>query len=490
MRALDKETNLEAERCLIKLLPLKSQVLRTVDTTARDALERLDHFMPVVVEKEQVAYKARNSEFGRWSLPTKRTTTMLPASDSVAERVKNAQEHVLKIGLTAPVKHQRSNVKLRKWTHQPEVRLKAQYGHALFPLEGPTSERATTFIPALPGLSSFFNEEAFKMSFVTRPTLCYEFIAEPGPQNYTPDLLPYKFPRLSAHFRYIQGQQGLSKVVLNFGAGTHQVLLPEEAVDIQFTASQSIQMTNARINPYSRALQDHVLQNLQSGGRLTAPNIEMDIPKWTVEGMEFDTKEDVVTTRFQFIGVTFTQSVWGEHHGNPATYSTKQSGKLGATNGVFSTVYGVNRLAKPIAAQDPPNAMREFVANAFKTARTITEAAAASQAGMKKIERKPKQRQSSDSHARRDEGDLSRGTHQSDSIKQPVSNDFKTTAQPSDTFEASFGAQTNEYALKDLQLSRMLNDTASPDGHDEKRLSTSQEEFTEEEQKRRLESTA
>jgi hypothetical protein len=475
VRALDKEVNLEAERCLIKLLPLQSPVLRTVDTTARDALEKSDHFMPVVVEKEHVEYKARNSEFGRWSLPMGKTTAVPPTSDSVAARVKTAQEHVLKIGITPPVKYQRSNVKLRKWTHEPEVRIKAQYGHALFPLEGSTSEKAT-FVPALPGLSSIFNEEAFKMSFVTRPTLCYEFIAEPGPQNYTSDLLPYKFPRLSAHFRYIQDQQGLSKVVLNFGAGTHQVLLPEEAVDIQFSASRSIQMTNARINPDSRVLRDHVLQNLQSGGRLTAPNIELDIPKWTVEGMEFDTKEDVVTTRFQFIGVTFTQSVWGEHHGTPVTYSTKQSGKLGATNGLFSTVYGVNRLAKPIATEDPPNAMREFVMASFKTARTITEAAAASQAGMTKIERKPKQRQSSDTHARRDEGDFPRRTHQSDSIKQPK-----------DSIDAS---STPEDTLKDLQLSSMLNDTASPDDHNKNRLSTRQEEFTEEEQKRRLESAA
>ncbi|KAF2449766.1 hypothetical protein P171DRAFT_379938 [Karstenula rhodostoma CBS 690.94] len=448
IRALDKETIAEAMRCLVKILPLKSTSLGTVDTTGRSTLESPDHFRPVVVEKESVEYKARNSKFGRWSLPMKQANVTYPTSASVARRVKTAQEHVLKMTLTPPTPNQRIKIKHQKWNHKTEIRLKAIYGHALLPLEDSSSE-AAYFVPALPGLSSMFADQAFTTSFTTRPLLCYEFIAQPGPGNYTSDLLPYKFPKLMAYFRFIDGQQGLSKVILSFGAGNHQVLLPEEAVDVWFQTYQSIQMNNSRVALETRTLREHVLENLQSGGRLSAPDITLPIPKWTVGGMKFDEKDDLIKTKYQFVGVTFTQSVWGEHDGSPASYSTKQSGKLGAKHGVFSTIYGVNRMAKPIAINDPPNAIREFVANAFKTARTITKAAAASQAGLKKIGEKPKQRQSSDNFIQRGR-DISHSVNDALSLDQP--------SAPSYT-------QILEDALSDPHFFGMLNDNASPADH-------------------------
>ncbi|KAL1600785.1 hypothetical protein SLS60_007173 [Paraconiothyrium brasiliense] len=490
IRALDKETIAEAERSLIKLLPLRDLQRISVDTTGRDVLEGSDHLLPVVVEKDAVRYRYRDSKFGRWSLPVNLATASLPASDSVAERVKTAQELVVKKLMTPPTQYQRTSnapkdIKLRKWTYHPEVRFGAQFGHALFPLGDPTTGKQQ-FLPALPGLSSIFNNEAYKMSFVTRPTLSFEFIAEPGPKNYTSDLLPYKFPRLNAYFRPdYQGQHSLSKVVLNFAAAKHRVLLPEEAVDIQFQSSQSIQMQNVRYDQDARILQDQVLQKLQSGGRLSAPDINLNIPKWTIEGMEFDGKEDFVKTRFIFTGITFSQTVWGQYQGQTAKYATRQGGKLGAKNGAFSLVYGMNPYAKKQAILDPPNAMREFVANAFKTAGKITQAAAASQAGMKKIERKPKAQQSFESRHQ-----FGAGTTSSTINKQAaIEDDVKTTADPNDDVEASPAAKTPEGFTDDPRISAILNDTTSPENVDVEHRS-GQEKPTEDEQRRRLESAA
>lgn len=470
----------EAMRCLIKVLPLKSPSLSTVDTTARNAIESPDHFRPVVVEKESVEYKARNTEFGRWSLPIKQNASMHAASASITRRVKTAQEQVLKMFLTSPNQPTNNKNPKRdpkwnmKWNNKTEVRLEALYGHALFPLEKPSLEVAS-FVPALPGLSSLFADEAFKTSFSTRPLLCYEFIAQPGPKNYTSDLLPYKFPKVKAYFRYIDGQQGLSKLVLSFAAGNHEVLLPEEAVDIRFQTSQSIQMNNSRLARDTRDLREHVVANLQSGGRITAPDILLEIPKWTVGGMEFNGKDDLIKTKFQFVGVTFTQSVWGEHHGSPATYSTKQSGKLGAKYAQFSMVYGVNRLAKPIAIDDPPNAIREFVANAFMTAGLITKAAAASQTGMEKTEEKPKQRQTSGHRAQQAGGAISHSATDAVKLDKP---------------RTPFDTQIPKDTINDPHLSNMLNNNAFPDDNNEARPSTGQEGRTEEEQGRWTESVA
>ncbi|KAJ4360937.1 uncharacterized protein N0V89_001506 [Didymosphaeria variabile] len=495
IRALDKETIADAERSLIKLLPLKNLQNISVDTTGRDVLEGSDHFLPVVVEKEAVAYKDRRTKVGRWSLPVNQANASLHASDSITERVKTAQELVVTKLMTPPTQYQRTgnasrDIKYRKWTYHPEARLTAVFGHALFPLDDPTTGKPR-FFPALPGLSSIFSDEAFRMGFVMRPSLCYEFIAEPGPKNYTSDLSPYKFPRLSAYFRPDnEGQHALSKVVLNFAATKHRVLLPEQAVDIQFQTSQSIQMQNVRLDQDARLLQNQVLPKLQGGGRLSAPDISVDIPKWTVEGMEFDGKEDFVKTKFIFTGITFSQSIWGQHQGQTTKYVTRQGGKLGAKTGIFSTVYGMNGLAKKLAHSDPPNAMRDFVANAFKMAGTITQAAAASQAGMKKLERKVKPQHSFRPRSQSAGGTTSPTINEQASFAQAIENDAKTTADSNDNIEALPEAKTTDGAFDVPQVSAILNDTASPGNVDEAHLSDAQEEPKEEEQKRRLDTAA
>ncbi|KAL5416573.1 hypothetical protein PMIN03_002112 [Paraphaeosphaeria minitans] len=462
IRALDKEATAEAVRCLIKVLPLKSPSATTVDTTGRGALESADHFRPVVVEKESVAYKARSTKFGRWSLPVKQNMDTRATLPNLSQRLNAAQEQVQTMFLKKTPPHQSPDVKYPKWNKNTEVRLKALYGHALLPFEDPNSEEVS-FVPVLPGLSSLFTDQVFHTSFTTRPLLCYEFIAQPGPSNYTSDLLPYKFPRLIAYFRFIDGQQGLSKLVLKFDAGNHQVLLPEETVDIRFETSRSIQMNNSRQAHDTRGLREHVVANLQSGGRITAPDITLDIPKWTVEGMEFEGKGDLIKTKFQFVGVTFTQSVWGEHDGSAATYFTKQSGKLGAKYGQFATVYGVNRLATPVAIDDPANAISEFVANAFKTAGTITQAAATSQAGPKKLETKPKKLQPPGERVHRN-GDA--------------------------VYRIAEDTQIPEAAMDDPHLSNMLNDDAPSNEHSEASPSASRAEPTEEEMKHNFGSAA
>lgn len=492
IRALDKETVAEAKRCLIRLMPLKNPIPVTVDTTARETLVESDNLLPIAVEEEALEYQLRNTKLARWSLPIKKGKPIPPWPHSVAERIKRAQEQVFKTLHTPPPQYEPTTPNgkskaLRKWAYHPEFRLRANFGHALFPLEGSVKEEPY-FVPALPGLSSVFKPEVFKTSYVTRPTLCYEFIAQPGPKNYTPDRLPYKFPKFTMYFRPdTQGLHGLSKAVLSFGAANHRVLLPEETVDIQFQTTLSLPMYDAKRHPGLAPVREEVLHNLQNGGRLHAPDVLLDIPKWTVEGMEFDGKEDFVRTKYLFTGIKSTQSIWGNHQEDTVAFATEQSGSLGAKTATFSTVYGIDATAKRIVIKDTSAAVSKFVADAFKMAGKITDAAFTSRRAMEKIERRPRQQAIPNAQTRPIIKAQPHTTTNTARTKKVIESEADLIAQLEEAgMETSTSTQVQS-TVEDPQFSGIpMNDEPG----DNSTETLSREETTEEEQKRRSESTA
>ena len=375
-------------------MPLQSTGC-TVDNSG--ASTKSTEFFPVSFEKEAVDYKLRNTRLGRWSSPITKDNATLQGSPNLSGRIGNAQERVLEMTSFLSEQHRSFRAKkramtLNRWEDSAESRLKANYGHLLHPLEDPTAKQPH-FVPTLPGISSILDAESTRIGFWTRPSLCYDFIAQPGSPNYSTDLSPNCFPKLSIIFRPdADGQHALQKITIQFGTAKYQVLLPEESVDISFEFEQSLRLNPGdliRKLPAVDRWKDKVLQNLQSGERLTAPDIELDIPRWTVEGLEYTTKDEVIKTKYLFTGISVNQSVWAEHQGNIVVYSTNQSGKLGAKTGTLSTRFGVSLGSKKVEFTDASEAMKEFVGKAFQMAHTISQGAAASHTGMKKTIRKP-----------------------------------------------------------------------------------------------------
>jgi hypothetical protein len=111
-----------------------------------------------------------------------------------------------------------------------------------------------------------------------------------------------------------------------------------------------------------------------------------------------------------FTGVKISQSLWGAYQGVAASYGTSQSGKLGAKQGTLSIPYGVSAHSKVIVGLDAKEALGKFVADAYMMAGKITEAAASSGKGMKKIarpEKTPQLRGDSTAPVSADEGTAS-----------------------------------------------------------------------------------
>lgn len=385
MRGLNKETVAEAERCLIKMLPLRAPEF-TVDRSGVPLDQ--NHFVPVPLDKESVDYELREAKLGRWSLPVATKKSALLESDSVAERIESTQAHIAKMAPEIFDETSRHVPTKSLWEPEATHRLRARFGHVLHPLDDPTTQHPY-FVPALPGLTSVFRHMTFKPYFTTNPSLTYEFI--PNPKKSDAESTEFEYPALSVTLRPDKtGQYHLQKMILSFGWVRHDVLLPEEVVDMSFEYDHTLRLQNRSQMKGLFDWEREVLRNIQSGKRLVAPEIELDIPRWTVKGMESVKKNDVTRAHYMFTGVKIHQSMWGAYQGVAASYGTSQSGKLGAKQGTLSISYGVSAASKKIVGLDAKEALGKFVADAYMMAGKITEAAASSGTGMRKIVRAEK----------------------------------------------------------------------------------------------------
>ncbi|KAJ4304846.1 hypothetical protein N0V90_000374 [Kalmusia sp. IMI 367209] len=516
IRAFDKDTIAEAERCLIKMMPLKRLGSHTIDTTGSDALQSSECFLPITFEKEAVSFNRRNAKLGRWSLPSKHISTTSSEPVNLDERIRAVQEHVIKM-VAKPgeieVRPPEQKVRFRrKWAIKPESRLRVGFGHVVFTSNGLASEPGLDrpyFLSALPGLSSVLTDDTFKLGYATPPTLVYQFMAV----NESLDIRDLLFPTLSISFKPdSKGQHKLRKVTLGFDNASHQVLLPEKAVDLHFETSKGLHMYDLQGNNTIQDFAAQVLANIQSGGRLSAPNLELEIPRWTIAGLKCDHREELRKTKFLFTGIKFSQGVWGKYMDRTVTYTTSQSGKLGRKGGQFSMIYGLTEHSKKDNIHNQEKAMNEFVADAFKMAGKITEAAAVNQSAAKRLELKIMLDKGESEKPGADEGETATADIQSEAVatqmldKQDVAT-FQTpkdhaTLEPTieepsidrtadNTIEAISqpAIQTQEFT-EDPSISSMLESNTSSDIHHEPSTTSSNEESAQAEQKCRVESPA
>ncbi|KAG9190846.1 hypothetical protein G6011_08934 [Alternaria panax] len=353
IRGFDKHSIEEAKRTLIRFLPFKEPVTRTFDVQKLGAADGAVFLSPVLPGDNSLEFKYRSRDLGRLSVPVARLTE--PESvDFQAEKpakvpktalhglVNRTMATILRSASEAPLPMH----ELNHWIPEPRYKLSAEFGQVLFPLEGADSKQVieaalaqpsqSPFLPTIPGLNSVFTSP--NLSPTTRlqtPCLHYEFRPD---LSHTPGQL---FPTLSIQMR--TGRSGakatLHKLTLNFQQRVHDVLLPDKAIDVRFYRRGSLHFNVKDHNDEDvQAWVNAVIENIESGGRLTAPPLRVQIPKWTIPGFSSEEK-GMRNVTYHFSGIQFRQSVAGNLFGEDISYNTVQSGKLGAKGGVLTAHY-------------------------------------------------------------------------------------------------------------------------------------------------------
>jgi hypothetical protein len=279
-----------------------------------------------------------------------------------------------------------------EWAFAPEDQLTARFGQTLFPLDssaaGPESVSATSFVPSLPGLAKILVDEDFKLGRgPSAPIFEYTFVAAPEQQNFTKD---QEFPTLRVQFAYNEhtGLHFLKKLHLYLDERVHDVLLPDKSLDIRFHRRTRLRLHAPHTNKMVEDFQRTVITNIQSGGKLTAPNLKLDIPRWAIPGY---LKADLSGTRsvlYLFTGIRFRQSVPARFMDNQITVSTTQSGKLGSKSAALSTYWDpqefLNNSENRSRVQQGGD-LKEFVAGCFKIVDKITMAAASNEQRLRRF---------------------------------------------------------------------------------------------------------
>ncbi|KAH6633560.1 mitochondrial inner-membrane-bound regulator-domain-containing protein [Boeremia exigua] len=389
---LDEASVAEAKRTLVRLLPFKDSAPRTIDTQKLDAAKRESYLLPVFHEPMSLEYKHRNLSLGRWVLPVTRSVEpgeqQLPSDPeqnlhSIVNRTVSLMMPPADDGFAGDESNPR-NRQTGYWALEPEFKASAEFGQALFPLQMTSPNKVveaikdssrTPFQPAIPGLGSLLAASDFQnLSRTETPALLYDFLPAPEQTNIKGAIGP-DFPKLFIQVR--TGRNGnrpsIHKLSLGFKERIHDVLLPDQAADIRF-------FRYGRLRFSSRSHHDKhvdtwfgaVRQNIESGGRLTAPSIIIEIPKWTIPGFPTDAI-GMLPVKYLFSGIQFRQSVTGRLLGTQVSYSTVQSGKLGAKGGVLSA-YTVKQNDEDVEAH-----IRDFATKCVQMVDYITQASAQTQ---------------------------------------------------------------------------------------------------------------
>jgi hypothetical protein len=384
IRGFDKTSLEEAKRTLVRFLHLKEPVTRTFDTQKSGTADRTTFLSPVLPEDNFLEYKYRRGDLGRLSMPIIRLTE--PESvDFQAEKPAKAPKtafHGLVNRTVATVLRSATDMPLpthesSDWVPEPRYKLSAEFGQVLFPLEDADPSRIveaararpfrSPFLPIIPGLTSLFTSPNLSATArLQTPSLQYEFRPDP---SYAPEKL---LPKLSIKMH--TGRSGakatLHKLTLSFQQRIHDVLLPDKASDVRFYRRGSLHFNVKHHNDENvQAWVDAVIKNIESGGRLTAPPLHLKIPKWTIPGCSSEEKE-MCDARYHFSGIQFRQSVAGNLFGEDISYSTVQSGKLGAKGGALTAHYTGHG---DVEVRDE-STVKAFVERCFDMADLITDA--------------------------------------------------------------------------------------------------------------------
>lgn len=348
------------------------------------------------MEERSLDYTDRKIEYGRKTLPCTRNTQSNVAKDGAqwedldkdfTKLSKASQDLIKRVVATMRGKVDEtlnSMDGISNWTLQPEHRLSAEIGQVLFPLEKAGSKASTEttiakasgtpFLTSFPGLSSLLTSAGFRATArLQTPSLIYEFLPDPEQPNFKAG---QTFPSLHIQMRagYNGGKAFFHKLSLGFPAHFHDVLLPDKSADLRFTQYGRLRLMKNHKDKNVQKWVEAVVANIESGERLTAPPLQLEIPKWTIPG----TPSDATGTRtvtYLFSGIQFRQSVSGHLLDADVSFSTIQSGKLGPKGGVLSAHYSANSKEGDDYLRDDV-ALRGFVKRCLGIVDKITAAAA------------------------------------------------------------------------------------------------------------------
>ncbi|KAF3040740.1 hypothetical protein E8E12_008460 [Didymella heteroderae] len=394
IHGLDEGSIAEAKRTLIRLLPFKESATRTVDTQKLDAAKQGSYLSPVYHETNSLDFNLRGLDVGRWALPITRTdetpgvasesmSSPEQSSHGIVNRVASLLKPPVDAAFTGPESKPR-NRQTGYWALEPEVKVSADFGQALFPMSMPDPNKVveiasdssrSPFHPAIPGLGSLLASSEFQnISRTETPALLYDFVPAPDQKGLDAEVGP-NFPKLFIQVR--TGREGnratIHKLSLGFQERIHDVLLPDQAADIRFHRYGRLRFSSKshhdkNVEEWTEA----VRQNIESGGRLSAPSLTIEIPKWTIPGFPSD-EIGMLPVKYIFSGIQFRQSVTGRLLDTQVSYSTVQSGKLGAKGGTLSA-YSEKLQGNAIEAQ-----IRDFAAKCVQLVDYISQASAQTQ---------------------------------------------------------------------------------------------------------------
>lgn len=412
IRGYDAISIQEAERALLNLLPLKSETLISVDMQKVIDATGSCYLLLVFMADSILDQVGRHKSYGRNWIPTAASssssftlenaqewqeqgsaahhqpTNVSVANDSLVDRAVTAikRDFELKPKISwkrkIPKEHTRGEMalfeyKTGNWPTKAEFRLTAEFGQALFPFTPTTSTTegdATlsytsppTFVSNIPGLSGLLTSPLITgTDRGYAPSIIYEFMAVPGQNLYTRDQI---FPelRITMHMGSAGVKPYLGSLTITFQQSTHYILLPDKAVDIRFCSSAQLTLPEAyKVENVKDWIAD-VLDNLESGDRLTAPDLKLRIPQWTVQGFSFST-ERFSQVHFRVKNIQLVQDVSAAMLDTRMTYNSIQGGKFGANNGVLSAHYN----SEPDRRLTDEKALAAFVRKGLDIADVIT----------------------------------------------------------------------------------------------------------------------
>lgn len=400
IRAPDINAAAEAERALVRLLPLRDRSAHTIDYHKASIHRQPQFLFPNYYDEKSLEYKSRNLELGRWSDRTS-SASSAPSSeaqhkkdgdgatssgklvDQVVTTVRSIEEKGR--GLTAQ-RNQKRDVDY--WRVDPEYKLSAEFGLVLGPVQkvGPqnlvdSASPGTTFLTSFPGLAGLLTSNHFQADGgIETPALHYSFVALPVQKR-----LANGQRRPNLHIQMRTGRKGnpatLDELSLEFQERIHDLLLPSSATDIRFHHAGRLLFRNDAHDKNLKKWIEAVCANIASGARLTAPSLTLQIPEWTLPGSPAKAKGMVPVT-YLFSSVQFRQSITGRVEDIPASYSTIQSDKLGPRGASFKMHYGDHAGTDESTKSEKKEGkgdLKGFVKKCFKMVDRITEAAGQTQ---------------------------------------------------------------------------------------------------------------
>jgi hypothetical protein len=386
----------EAERILIRLLPLRDISAHTIDYHKTTPHRKPKFLLPAYYDERSLDYKFRNSQLGRWSDRTSQASSThsseeqhqedgdgATSSNIFVKQVVTSLRSIEERGSKAVAK-QTSDPKLSYWSQNPEYKLSAEFGLSLGPIQkvgshdvNESASLGTAFLPSFPGLASLLTSNHFQADGATEtPALLYKFVAAPE-QKYL--ATGQRLPSLRIQMR--TGRKGspatLDELSIEFQERIHDVLLPSKAADIRFRHVGRLMFRKNHHDKNVKKWIEAVCANITSGARLTAPSLTIDIPKWTLPS-SLAKEKGMLSVTYLFSAVQFRQSVVGRVEDTPTSYSTVQSDKFGPRGGSLSMHYagygGPDESAQSEKKESPEN-LQGFVKTCFKMVDRITEAA-------------------------------------------------------------------------------------------------------------------